>query len=282
MLSDLVTTGALFQRSQEVDRSSPNGGILSDDPGLGKTIQVLTNIMWSIILRSQKPSPQTPLATLVIVPIVVRREWEIQIQVHCDPPPTFSCVNWEDYKPRNTMFNTPLTAKQLHRKDIVLATYEEVTAPDSILPDVEWLRVVLDEGHKARNHKTSTSQKILSLKSKYYWVISGSPFVNGICDELYTYMRLFEMPEAQVTIKEYRRAYPPRSPQTNMILRQILFGRKHQTLVFGFPSLKLPKATVTTCFVSHSHAKSKYKRAQGKGMTTDTMSRFQWTGSPLH
>ena len=39
-------------------------------------------------------------------------------------------------------------------------------------------RVVLDEGHIIRNESTQTAKAAYALKSKYRWIMSGTPIQN--------------------------------------------------------------------------------------------------------
>ena len=49
-------------------------------------------------------------------------------------------------------------------------------------------RVILDEGHAIKNYHSATSKACIHLRSKYHWIVSGTPIQNTLA-ELYPYMR---------------------------------------------------------------------------------------------
>ncbi|KAH7068352.1 SNF2 family N-terminal domain-containing protein [Paraphoma chrysanthemicola] len=75
--------------------------------------------------------------------------------------------------------------------NIVFTTYQTIAyeqrsgsaAPGSLSAYV-WRRIILDEAHIVRNHRTSTARAIAALKSKTRWAISGTPVQNSLTDFL--------------------------------------------------------------------------------------------------
>lgn len=47
---------------------------------------------------------------------------------------------------------------------------------------MKWDRIILDEGHNIRNHKTQTSVAVCSIESLNRWVITGTPIHNKEAD----------------------------------------------------------------------------------------------------
>lgn len=68
---------------------------------------------------------------------------------------------------------------------VVITTYDRVRNEfkkreagienESPLFDIDWYRIVLDESHKVRA-RTMLAQAVISLKGKYKWCLSGTPF----------------------------------------------------------------------------------------------------------
>ena len=65
-------------------------------------------------------------------------------------------------------------------------------APKSILHDVSWLRVVLDEAHNVKDRQTSTAKAVFGLVSLYKWCLTGTPLQNRV-GELFSLVRFLRI-----------------------------------------------------------------------------------------
>ena len=52
----------------------------------------------------------------------------------------------------------------------------------SPLLGAKWLRVVLDEGHYIKNHKSKTTKAALQLQTHRKWVVTGTPIQNNLIE----------------------------------------------------------------------------------------------------
>ncbi|KAK0742163.1 SNF2 family N-terminal domain-containing protein [Apiosordaria backusii] len=144
-----------------------SGGILADDMGLGKTLQTISLIMTG-----------GPGTTLIVAPVSVMSNWEQQIQRHVhekDAPK----VLIHHGTTRQT------TAKALKEYGVVITSYGTLSseaAAKGPLSQVEWRRIVLDEGHTIRNAKTKAALAACSLRAQSRWVLTGTPIINNIRD----------------------------------------------------------------------------------------------------
>ncbi|KAK4514639.1 alpha 1,2 mannosyltransferase [Mucor velutinosus] len=157
---------------------SQRGGILADDMGLGKTIQTLT-----VILRRQ-PLQAIHACTLVIVPSrALGDQWADEIRTKT----TYGSLPYFIYQDENVA----LIDQPCFR--VIITTYDRVRGEfkkreqgienQSPLFDIDWHRIVLDESHKVRA-RTMLANAVTSLKGKFKWCLSGTPFQNDIT-ELY-------------------------------------------------------------------------------------------------
>lgn len=48
------------------------------------------------------------------------------------------------------------------------------------LQKVDWLRLVLDEGHTVRNPKTLMTKAVLELKAQRKWVVTGESIITVV------------------------------------------------------------------------------------------------------
>eukprot|EP00439_Symbiodinium_sp_Y106_P082225 s792_g21.t1 len=152
------------------------GGILADEMGMGKTLQIISLIL------SSSASP-----TLVVVPLTSLYQWEQEVQRFVEPG---SLQLFTLYGPGNALPDDVGTDRG--RKVLVLTTFSKlerehrdsrelaaqptkrkrlayeadpgrVAAPP--LFQIPWQRVVLDEAHRVRNLASLTSQAALRLKA---------------------------------------------------------------------------------------------------------------------
>jgi len=69
---------------------------------------------------------------------------------------------------------------------VVLTTYgtlkEEFGKSKSILYDILWFRVILDEADTIRNKNTVNAKSVFELKGINKWVLTGTPIQNKIED----------------------------------------------------------------------------------------------------
>lgn len=125
--------------------------------------------------------------TLVICPASLLGQWENEI------------VNRVR---RNTVglyihhgSNREPKSKYLAREDIVITTYNIVASEmktNAALFGVKWNRIILDEAHIIRNHKTNISQACSELRGKYRWALTGTPICNKEMD-IYALLRFLRV-----------------------------------------------------------------------------------------
>jgi SNF2 family DNA or RNA helicase len=141
--------------------NDPKGGILADDMGLGKTMQTIATI---------RGNPQT---TLIITIVSTVAQWRDALIQFGGMTPIIV----------NPSFKGILPA--LDDNTVVLTTYSAFQAktPPACF-NIDWGRIILDEGHTIRNPTCKTNKEITRLNAGIRWILSGTPMQNGTKDIL--------------------------------------------------------------------------------------------------
>jgi superfamily II DNA or RNA helicase len=141
--------------------------VLADDMGLGKTIQAIAA---AELLRRRRGIERV----LVVAPASVKYQWKTEIEKFCG----LSTQVIDGLMPhRKKLYANPaffnLTSYELVLKDI-----EDM---HNLRPDL----IILDEAQRIRNWATATARTIKQLKSRYTFVLTGTPLENKL-EELYS------------------------------------------------------------------------------------------------
>jgi superfamily II DNA or RNA helicase len=147
--------------------------VLADDMGLGKTVQALAA---AELLRQRRGIARV----LVVAPASVKYQWKTEIEKFTDLPAQVI----EGLLPRRrALYAAPkffnLTSYELVLKD--LRDLHEM-APDLI---------ILDEAQRIRNWTTATARTVKQLKSRYAFVLSGTPLENKL-EELFSVVEFID------------------------------------------------------------------------------------------
>ncbi len=159
-----------YQREGMLHLAFKERALLADEMGLGKTIQAIAAC--ALLHRLGKAH-----RVLVVTPASLKTEWEDQIQ-------------------RFTGLSYQLVFGQKHQRlaryanpaFFNIVNYEQVLGDaldlnERLRPDV----VILDEAQRIKNWDTLTARAVKRLKSRYAFVLTGTPIENRI-DELHSIM----------------------------------------------------------------------------------------------
>jgi len=155
------------------------GGILADQMGLGKTMEVMGLILATLeILKSEQRAGMMYLqTTLIVVPPALVSQWISEIHKCCGD---YLVVQY--YDPKSQVFEDKSKARGT--PDIVVTTYRslESHAASKNLADKVWGRIVLDEMQEIRSSTSLIAKNCEKLISERRWMLSGTPFFEGIDD----------------------------------------------------------------------------------------------------
>ena len=225
------------------------GGILADVMGLGKTLNVLSLICSTkeqahefVTWPPPKPKfegDRTDIscnnrATLLICPLSTMANWEEQIKQHIrNPKQNFT---YTVYHGQNRT-NEP---EELEDYDLVLTTYSVVAAdyekrsksrPRDPLGEINWFRIVIDEGHIIREQATRQSKAVCALMASRRWAVTGTPVQNRLDDlgALMKFLRIRPFDETknfnQYIISPFKTADVEVMPKLRLLVDSITLRR---------------------------------------------------------
>ncbi|KAK3818253.1 MAG: adenosinetriphosphatase [Linnemannia elongata] len=177
--------GLAWMRKQE--NTQFKGGILADEMGMGKTIQMIS------LLLAEPGKPN-----LIVAPTVAIVQWRNEIQEHA---PSLKVLIFHGSNRTESM-------SELMKQDVVLTTYSIIEAgyrkqkygvrkkdvtvkEDSLLHRINWHRIVLDEAHNIKERSCNTARSAFALQSDRKWSLSGTPMQNRV-GELYSLIRFMQ------------------------------------------------------------------------------------------
>jgi len=136
------------------------GGLLAQDVGMGKTVEML-----ALIASNKTPGP-----TLVVVPTTMLAVWMSESARHV---PTLRVCKFHGARRTRNM-------DELRAADIVFTTYRIVVNETQrhvpTIGAVRWGRIILDESHEMRNAHSATTRAVCRLFAPLRWCVSATPW----------------------------------------------------------------------------------------------------------
>jgi superfamily II DNA or RNA helicase len=147
--------------------------VLADDMGLGKTVQALAA---AELLRRRKGIEKV----LVVAPASVKYQWKTEIEKFSD----LSAQVIDGSLPRRQQLYASPAFFNLTSYELVL---KDVSYIHELKPDL----IILDEAQRIRNWITATARTIKQLKSRYAFVLTGTPLENKL-EELFSVVEFID------------------------------------------------------------------------------------------
>jgi len=165
-------------------------GILADEMGLGKTIQTISLITY-LIEKKRQPGP-----FLVIVPLSTLTNWTMEFERWA--PLVRTCI----------LKGSPLQRKEQYERikrldfQVCLTTYEYIIKERPLLARINWIHMIIDEGHRMKNVKSKLSQTLNEhYRTRYRLILTGTPLQNNL-PELWALLN-FVLPKIFNSVKSF-------------------------------------------------------------------------------
>jgi SNF2 family DNA or RNA helicase len=244
-LKSYQVLGVAFMRQREHSSVGPAGGILGDEMGLGKTVEMLANIINGKSLHTAKCH-----TTLIVASTALVGQWHREIRdklVSRFEDKRNGVGRVKEYH-AHAQIKGNEGLQELMDCDIVLTTYAQVNKeyPNAEIPPelvtaeqkLKWWkeyyeehkgilfrakfhRVVLDEAHVIKNHRSLTSRSCSALEAKFRWSISGTIVLNNL-NEFFSQFRFLKVPYCD-SYKLFRANFTDENDKDGMAkLRQFL------------------------------------------------------------
>ncbi|KAM4058895.1 type III restriction enzyme, res subunit [Hirsutella rhossiliensis] len=261
-LWDYQITAAAWMIKRELDRLEPNGGVLADAMGMGKTLMALT----CVAANPPEGDDVTMFSrtTLVVVPNQsTALYWLEETERHCREPlgSYVSVYNSKDPKPLG----------HLRRMRLLITTYGELIRQypsDKVISELKekyegnesslgralaqktgflfkqkWHRVILDEAHAIKNIASRTTKVCCALQSKHHWALSGTPLANS-AEEFYPYLKFIRChyTDCPATFKRKYMTNGKANDGFETLVSMIMYRRTMNDTFLGYRMIDLPKS----------------------------------------
>ncbi|XP_040573300.1 ATP-dependent helicase brm isoform X2 [Lepeophtheirus salmonis] len=144
-------------------------GILADEMGLGKTIQTIALITY-LMEKKKNMGPY-----LIIVPLSTLSNWILEFGKWA---PSVQIVPYKGSPGSRRKAQSQMRATKFN---VLVTTYEYVIRDKSVLAKIRWKYMIIDEGHRMKNHHC----KLTQILNTYYTsnnrlLLTGTPLQNKL------------------------------------------------------------------------------------------------------
>lgn len=144
------------------------GGILADEMGVGKTLQMLA---LAAHVNKNKPS-RKPI--LVILPNNLLLTWARETVRHAPKLAAITHLHSGAERAKDFRF--------LESQDLIFTTYSMVSQDIDFLSLIDWELVICDEAHWAKDPNSLRTQAVKQLRSRTFFLATGTPVQNRLLD----------------------------------------------------------------------------------------------------
>uniref|UniRef100_A0A1A9ZBP8 ATP-dependent helicase brm n=1 Tax=Glossina pallidipes TaxID=7398 RepID=A0A1A9ZBP8_GLOPL len=144
-------------------------GILADEMGLGKTIQTISLVTY-LMDKKKVMGPY-----LIIVPLSTLPNWVLEFEKWA---PSVGVVSYKGSPQGRRLLQNQMRATKFN---VLLTTYEYVIKDKAVLAKIQWKYMIIDEGHRMKNHHCKLTQVLNThYVAPYRLLLTGTPLQNKL------------------------------------------------------------------------------------------------------
>ena len=219
------------------------GGVLCDNVGLGKTFSMLSLVIENLDANAYP--------TLLFCPTRLCIQWSEEINKTYDLK--YKLI-------RDIRQYKKLSLEEIKQYDIIILSYKFLVSKsytslcendyenNTLLHNVNWERVICDEGHECINDLRKKEPRVIyeylsTINSNYRWICSGTPFNNKLgFESVLNYLTNLNIEQYSYGLDSYRHII------NNII--ELLFRKNTKDSVKS--QVNIPEPIVTTEFLNMS------------------------------
>lgn len=152
-------------------------GILADEMGLGKTLQVISLICFLVEMGVGKEAP-----FLVIGPLSTLTNWMAEFTKFAPKIPTILYHGSKTHRASLRGEIVKLTNVNGKKTYPVIITSYEVPLHDPNLRKINWRYLIVDEGHRLKNHKCLLVKELRRYQTTNRLLLTGTPLQNNMTE----------------------------------------------------------------------------------------------------
>ena len=245
------------------------GGILAEEMGLGKTVEMIALMCLhsrqrlAQVAEGSDSLPRNSGATLIITPIPILEQWKQEIQEHA---PSLRVYQYDGVRANARKNSNANLVATLASHDVVLTTYNTISReihyvaekpdrdlrrkprfdpPRSPLTQILWWRVCLDEAQMVENGVSAAAQVARLIPRENAWAVSGTPIRKDHADLFGLLLFLKYEPWCQ-SLRSWNRLLSSRRPLFRSMLSKTAIRHSKEAVR---EDLRLPPQTRHTITV---------------------------------
>nr|WP_243735145.1 DEAD/DEAH box helicase [Paenibacillus turpanensis] len=146
------------------------GGILADDMGLGKSIQLIT-----YLLHRKERGDLWDAPALLICPTSVLGNWQKEFERFA--PSLRVALHYGANRPKGAAFS-----RAANEADVILTSYTLAQLDEEELCSIEWTSVCLDEAQNIKNPHAKQTAAIKRIPARHRIALTGTPVENRLAE----------------------------------------------------------------------------------------------------